>query len=109
MAPGWVALLRGVNLGSRNKVPMVELREVFEAAGAEAVRTYIQSGNVLFEYAKPDAAKLEQAIADAFGVESTVVLSQLCRHPPACRSASVRRTPRTRSSRSSRRNRRRRG
>jgi uncharacterized protein (DUF1697 family) len=74
MARGWVALLRGVNLGSRNKVPMAELRDVFEAAGAEAVRTYIQSGNVLFEHARPDAAKLEQAIGDAFGVESTVVL-----------------------------------
>jgi uncharacterized protein (DUF1697 family) len=74
VARGWVALLRGVNLGRRNKVPMAELRDVFEAAGAEAVRTYIQSGNVLFEHAKPDAAKLERAIANAFGVESTVVL-----------------------------------
>jgi uncharacterized protein (DUF1697 family) len=71
---GWVALLRGINLGSRNKVPMAELRQMFESAGAESVRTYIQSGNVLFEHAKPDAAKLEKEIAAAFGVESIVVL-----------------------------------
>lgn len=53
---------------------MAELRQVFEDTGAESVRTYIQSGNVLFEQTKPDAAKLEKAIAEAFGVESTVVL-----------------------------------
>ena len=57
MARGWVALLRGINLGARNKVPMAELRQVFEDAGAQLVRTYIQSGNVLFEQPKPDAAK----------------------------------------------------
>jgi uncharacterized protein (DUF1697 family) len=74
VARGWVALLRGINLGSRNKVPMAELRQVFEDAGAKAVRTYIQSGNVLFEQPKPDAAKLERAIAKEFGVESIVVL-----------------------------------
>lgn len=74
MARGWVALLRGINLGARNKVRMAELRQVFEDAGARSVRTYIQSGNVLFEQPKPDAAKLERAIAKAFGVESTVVL-----------------------------------
>ena len=74
MARGWVALLRGINLGARNKVPMAELRQVFEESGAESVRTYIQSGNVLFELPKPDAAKLERAVAKAFGVESTIVL-----------------------------------
>jgi uncharacterized protein (DUF1697 family) len=74
VARGWVALLRGINLGARNKVPMAELRQVFEDVGAESVRTYIQSGNVLFEQPQPDAAKLERAIAKAFGVESVVVL-----------------------------------
>ena len=44
----WVALLRGVNLGARNKVSMGELRELFSAMGAEGVRTYLQSGNVVF-------------------------------------------------------------
>ncbi|MEX2210827.1 MAG: DUF1697 domain-containing protein [Gaiellaceae bacterium] len=70
----WVALLRAVNLGSRNKVPMAELRRVFEGAGCESVRTYIQSGNVLFEHTAPDRAALEAAVAEEFGVETVIVL-----------------------------------
>jgi uncharacterized protein (DUF1697 family) len=45
----YVALLRGINVGGRNPVPMADLRAAFEDAGHTAVRTYIQSGNVLFE------------------------------------------------------------
>lgn len=78
MAQGWVALLRGINLGSRNRVPMAELREVFEAAGCADVRTYIQSGNVVFSSPRRGPAalarQLEQAVADAFGVVAPVVL-----------------------------------
>jgi uncharacterized protein (DUF1697 family) len=70
----WVALLRAINLGSRNKVPMAELRRVFEKAGCESVRTYIQSGNVVFEHDKPDRAALEAAVSKAFGVQSVIVL-----------------------------------
>jgi uncharacterized protein (DUF1697 family) len=70
----WVAWLRAINLGSRNKVPMAELRQVFEDAGCESVRTYIQSGNVVFEHAKPKRATLEAAVADAFGLKITIVL-----------------------------------
>ena len=44
----YVTLLRGINVGGRNKVPMAELRVAFEDAGYADVRTYIQSGNVLF-------------------------------------------------------------
>ena len=43
-----VALLRGVNVGGRNKLPMKELAAMFVDAGCNNVRTYIQSGNVLF-------------------------------------------------------------
>jgi uncharacterized protein (DUF1697 family) len=45
----WVALLRGINLGARNKVAMADLRALFEDLGAEDVQTYVQSGNVVFE------------------------------------------------------------
>lgn len=73
----WVALLRAVNLGARNKVPMAQLRERLEAAGYEGVQTYIASGNVLLD-APPGAAKLaaalERLVADAFGVETTAIL-----------------------------------
>ncbi len=44
----WVALLRGVNVGGRNRLPMEALAAFFEEAGASDVRTVIQSGNVLF-------------------------------------------------------------
>ncbi|MFZ0012812.1 MAG: DUF1697 domain-containing protein, partial [Acidimicrobiia bacterium] len=44
----YVALLRGINVGGKNKVEMSRLKETFEAAGAETVSTYINSGNVIF-------------------------------------------------------------
>jgi uncharacterized protein (DUF1697 family) len=75
---GWVALLRGINLGARNKVPMTELRRLLEERGYGSVRTYIQSGNVLFTAKASDRAalarKLERAIEEAFGVSAAVVL-----------------------------------
>ena len=43
-----IALLRGINVGGKNRLPMKELAAMFVAAGCEDVRTYIQSGNVLF-------------------------------------------------------------
>lgn len=44
----YVALLRGINVGGRNILPMEDLRAVFRAGGYAGVRTYIQSGNVVF-------------------------------------------------------------
>jgi uncharacterized protein (DUF1697 family) len=78
MEHGWVALLRGINLASRNRVSMAELRTVLEDAGYGSVTTYIQSGNVLFTKRASDRARLarrlETAVADAFGVSAAVVL-----------------------------------
>jgi uncharacterized protein (DUF1697 family) len=73
----WVALLRAVNLGARNKVPMAELRKQLEADGYGSVRTYIASGNVIFDAAGGRAAvahRLERHIADEFGVETTAIM-----------------------------------
>jgi uncharacterized protein (DUF1697 family) len=74
----WVALLRGINLGARNKVPMAELRELFEELGAEDVKTYVQSGNVVF-HSSLARDKLKRAIEDAirsrFGLDIVVVLA----------------------------------
>ena len=70
----WVALLRGVNLGSRNKVPMAALRAALEDAGFEAVSTHIQSGNVFLRAVSSPAARIEKVIAEEFGVRSTVVV-----------------------------------
>ena len=47
----YVALLRGINVGGRNPVAMSDLRAAFEAAGYQAVSTYIQSGNVVLRSA----------------------------------------------------------
>ena len=73
-----VALLRGINVGGRNKVPMADLREVVTGLGHTGVSTYIQSGNVLFSTADTDSAKLaaalESAIEDRFGIWSSVVV-----------------------------------
>jgi uncharacterized protein (DUF1697 family) len=73
----WVALLRAVNLGARNKVPMAELRAQLEEGRYGNVRTFIASGNILLD-APPGAAKLaaglERLVADSFGVTTTVIL-----------------------------------
>jgi uncharacterized protein (DUF1697 family) len=73
-----VALLRGINLGGRNKIAMADLREVVTSLGHTGVTTYIQSGNVLFTAADAGnaalASQLEAAIAEAFGVASSVVV-----------------------------------
>src|SRR4051812_18961113 len=77
MKSRYVALLRGINVGGRNKVPMADLRQAFEAAGYEAVGTYIQSGNVVFESTKPKAsleADIEAALERRFGVPLAVVV-----------------------------------
>ncbi len=52
-APGWAAFLRGINVGGKHKLPMRELTAFFAELGARDVRTYIQSGNVVFR-ATPD-------------------------------------------------------
>jgi uncharacterized protein (DUF1697 family) len=73
-----VALLRGINVGGRNKVPMAELREVVASLGHTGVSTYIQSGNVLFSTGETDAgrlaAALEAAISERFGLWASVVV-----------------------------------
>jgi uncharacterized protein (DUF1697 family) len=74
----YVALLRGINLGSVNKVPMKELTTVFQDMGHEGVRTHLQSGNVIFDArsssSKKLAAEIENAVFKAFGVRSPVIL-----------------------------------
>ena len=74
----YVALLRGINVGGRNKLPMRELTAVFVEAGGEDVRTYIQSGNVVFQ-ADPSVAdglpaRITAAIAAGRGYQIPVVV-----------------------------------
>jgi uncharacterized protein (DUF1697 family) len=75
-----IALLRGINVGGRNRVAMPALREVVSSLGHTGVVTYIQSGNVVFTAgpAQADCAALgdalQQAIAGALGCEPAVVV-----------------------------------
>ena len=61
----WAALLRGINVGGHNKLPMAELRGLLEGLGYHKVRTYIQSGNCVFEADGTDPRKIEIKIARA--------------------------------------------
>jgi uncharacterized protein (DUF1697 family) len=73
----YVALLRGINVGGKNPVPMAKLRSTMEAAGYERVRTYIQSGNVLFETDRPAKeleSHIEAALEQAFATALVVVV-----------------------------------
>lgn len=77
-ASTFVALLRGVNVGGKNKLPMKDLAAMFAAAGCQDVRTYIQSGNVVFTAAPRVADQLPALIAarieQAFGYRTPVVM-----------------------------------
>ncbi|MGQ0430988.1 MAG: DUF1697 domain-containing protein [Microthrixaceae bacterium] len=76
----YVALLRGINVGGRNIISMADLRDAFDAAGFGAVRTYIQSGNVLFESDVRAGAlegDLEAMLEGRFGVPLVVVARSL--------------------------------
>lgn len=76
----YVAFLRGINVGGKNKIKMETLREVCAAIGFENVKTYIISGNIIFETSKSDdkklAEKIETAIEKEFGLNiKTIVRS----------------------------------
>jgi uncharacterized protein (DUF1697 family) len=76
--PVYVALLRGINLGGHKKIKMEELRASLAAMGFDEVKTYIQSGNVVFKAAKiSDKAlskKIEATILSKFGHSVSVII-----------------------------------
>ena len=60
--PTYISMLRGINVGGHNKVPMDQLRAMFEQLGFKQVRTYIQSGNVVFQGQKSVPSDLSTQI-----------------------------------------------
>lgn len=75
MATRYLALLRGINVGGNNVIPMVKLRAAFEALGFDDVQTYIASGNVLFSSATaPSRDAIEGILAKRFSFAAKVVL-----------------------------------
>lgn len=74
----YVALLRGINVGGHNMLPMKELRDIALQLGCEKVQTYIQSGNLIFTADEARASELSNRltarIADQFNLNVPVVL-----------------------------------
>lgn len=72
----YIALLRGINVGGKNKISMKELKAVFEDIGFEDVATYINSGNIVFSSSNADESELkrkcESAITDSLGLDISV-------------------------------------
>lgn len=77
-ASTYIALLRGINVGGKNKLPMKDLASLFTHAGCNDVRTYIQSGNVIFHapsrVAQQLPVQIAQQIEKRFGFKIPVVL-----------------------------------
>ncbi|RCX18681.1 uncharacterized protein (DUF1697 family) [Fontibacillus phaseoli] len=73
----YIALLRGINVGGKNKIKMAELKTALENIGLTGVQTYIQSGNVLFVSEKDEPTlrkEIEQMIESVFGISLMVIL-----------------------------------
>jgi uncharacterized protein (DUF1697 family) len=72
-----IVLLRGINLGSRNRIAMPTLREALEESGFDDVQTYVQSGNVVLSSggsAADVARKVKRQISKSFGLDIDVVV-----------------------------------
>lgn len=79
----YVVLLRGINVGGKNKVPMVELKKCLENLGFSNATTYIASGNVLLESNDPAEkiqAMIEEALPRSFRLDSELVKVLLLTH-----------------------------
>jgi uncharacterized protein (DUF1697 family) len=74
----YIAFFRGINVGGKNSLPMKEMVAVLEDIGARKVRTYIQSGNAVFQSAEKNASQLSKRLAaeinKRYGFEPHVVI-----------------------------------
>lgn len=74
----YISMLRGINVSGQKKVSMEELRKLYESLRLKSVRTYIQSGNVVFQHPDTDTAKLaskiEEKIKQYFDFDVSVLI-----------------------------------
>jgi len=74
----WVVLLRGVNVGGANRLPMADLRQLVASLGHSEIATYIQSGNLVMSSPRDDrdaiAAEICDAIRSSFGLSVSAIL-----------------------------------
>lgn len=75
----YVALLRGINVGGNNKIPMKELKKIFEKSNMQSVTTYINSGNVVFKDEAHSKDELEALLHQAILAETQLKISVLVR------------------------------
>ena len=77
----YIALFRGINVGGNNVLPMKDLVALLENLGSQNVKTYIQSGNVVFQTKEEDASllsdKIRAAIKKSHGFEPNVLLLEV--------------------------------
>ncbi|WP_339317729.1 DUF1697 domain-containing protein [Paenibacillus sp. FSL R10-2734] len=77
----YIALLRGINVGGNKIIKMQDLKTMFQSIGFQNVRTYIQSGNVLFESDEESKSLLsgviERQIQEVFGFDVSVIIRTL--------------------------------
>ncbi|QCK16866.1 DUF1697 domain-containing protein [Mangrovivirga cuniculi] len=75
-----ICLLRGVNVGGKNKIKMKEFRELLESSGFRNVSTYIQSGNMVFDYQEEDciriATNIKKLILDKYSYDVSCLVIQ---------------------------------
>ena len=79
----YLVLLRGINVGGKNKVPMAQLRELLEGLGFSDVATYIASGNVVLRSDRPAAeikSRIEEALPKAFRLDSDLIAVHVLTH-----------------------------
>jgi uncharacterized protein (DUF1697 family) len=70
----FISILRGINVSGHNKIPMEELRILYEDMGFKNVTSYIQSGNVVFKSAKNPGNKIRKKILEKFGFDVPIVI-----------------------------------
>ncbi|MEM9243828.1 MAG: DUF1697 domain-containing protein, partial [Pseudomonadota bacterium] len=74
----YISLIRGINIGGRNQIKMGELKEVCAKIGFTDIKTYIQSGNLIFTETERNklsiATTIEKAIFKHFGIKTVVLI-----------------------------------
>ena len=88
--PVIIALLRGVNVGGHNKIKMEDLREICASLNLRDARTYVQSGNIVFQTAEKDLVKLSRRIEDAIESGHGFRPSVICRTASEMKDAAAR-------------------
>ena len=74
----YISLLRGINVGGQKRIKMTDLVNIFESLGFKNVETYVQSGNVVFDYEPTDtkelAGQIENKISETYGFEVKTII-----------------------------------